>query len=165
VDTGNIPARHFQLLDSEVAWVNGPFSIQSEYALAAVDQIGNPNVTFDAFMLQASYFLTGESRPYNRYMGIFDRIVPFGNFFRVRTQDQGIQMGPGAWEVAARYSWINLTQKNVLGNDLQDFTFGLNWYLNPYLRAKFNYVRAFLDDPVTGRSTTNLYGMRVDYEF
>lgn len=165
VDTGFIPASHFQLFGTEFAWINGAFSVQSEYALAAVDQIGNPNVTFDAFTMQLSYFLTGESRPYNRHMGIFDRVIPFSNFFRVRTQGQGIQMGTGAWEVAARYSWINLTQKNVLGNDLQDFTFGLNWYLNPYLRAKFNFVRAFLDDPVAGQSVTNIYGMRVDYEF
>ena len=53
----------------------------------------------------------------------------------------------------------------LLGNDLQDFTLGLNWYLNPYARAKFNYVRAFLDDPTDGRSTTNIYGMRMDFEF
>lgn len=165
VDTGNIPANHFQLLDTEVAWINGPFSVQSEYALAAVDQINNPDVVFDAFMVQVSYFLTGEHRPYDRFMGIHSRMIPFTNFFRVRTQEQGIQMGSGAWEVAARYSWINLTQKNVLGNDMQDFTFGLNWYLNPYARMKFNYIRAFLDDPVDGSSTTDAYGMRVDFEF
>src|SRR5690606_35884565 len=126
---------------------------------------GGPGLFFDAFMMQVSYFLTGEHRPYNRYMGIHDRMIPFCNFFRVRTRDEGIQMGSGAWEVAARYSWINLTDRNILGNDLQDFTFGLNWYLNPYLRCKFNYVRAFLDDPLEGRSTTNAFGLRVDYEF
>ena len=165
VDTGNIPASHFQILDTEVAWINGPFSLQSEYACSTVAQIGGPELFFDAFMVQASYFLTGEHRPYNRFMGIHDRLVPFTNFFRVRTQEQGVQMGSGAWEIAARYSWINLTNKNILGNDLQDFTFGLNWYLNPYTRMKFNYVRAFLDDPVDGRSITNIFGMRFDYDF
>jgi phosphate-selective porin OprO and OprP len=165
VDTGFIPAHHFQIFDSEVAWIWGSFSVQSEFAFASVDQAGGPDLFFDAEMVQVSYFLTGEHRPYNRYMGIHDRLIPFTNFFRVRTQDQGIQMGCGAWEVAARYSWINLTNKNIQGNDLQDFTFGLNWYLNPYMRMKFNYVRAFLDDPTTGRSTTNLFGMRFDYDF
>jgi phosphate-selective porin OprO/OprP len=165
VDTGNIPASHFQLFDSEVAWINGPFSIQSEYAFSTVAQTGGPDLFLDGFMVQLSYFLTGEHRPYSKLMGIHERVIPFTNFFRVQTQNQGIQMGSGAWELAARYSWINLTNKNVLGNDLKDFTFGLNWYLNPYTRMKFNYIRAYLDDAIDGRSATNIFGMRFDFDF
>ena len=165
VDTGNIPARNFQLFDAEFAWINGPFSVQSEYALAAVDQIGGPNLFFDGLMVQLSYFLTGEHRPYDRQLGIHKRMIPFSNFFRVRTEESGVQMGRGAWEIAARYSRINLTDQNIAGNNLQDFTCGLNWYWNPYTRVRFNYIRAYLDDAVFGPSVTNIWGMRMDFEF
>lgn len=165
VDTGLIPARNFQLFDAEFAWINGPFSVQSEYACSPVNQIGGPRLFFDAVMVQLSYFLTGEHRPYDRKLGIHKRVIPFSNFFSVLTPDQGVQRGTGAWEIAGRFSHINLTDQNIQGNDLTDFTFGLNWYWNPYTRVKFNYIRAYLNDPQTGRSVTDIYGARMDFEF
>ena len=74
-------------------------------------------------------------------------------------------MGPGAWEVAARYSWIRLNDQNIAGNNLYDVTLGVNWYWNAYARMKFNYIRAFLQDEATGRSATNIFGVRMDFEF
>jgi len=165
VDTGLIPAKNFQLFDAEFAWIHGPFSVQSEYACSPVNQTGGPSLFFDAVMVQLSYFLTGEHRPYDRKLGIHKRMIPFSNFFSVLTPDQGVQRGTGAWEIAGRFSHINLTDKNILGNDLTDFTFGLNWYWNAYTRVKFNYIRAYLNDPQTGRSVTDIYGARMDFEF
>ncbi|MFM8709439.1 MAG: OprO/OprP family phosphate-selective porin, partial [Planctomycetia bacterium] len=134
VDTGNIRADNFQLFDPEFALILGPLSLQSEYAFATVDQIGGPPLFFNGYMAQLSYFLTGEHRPYDRTQGIHGRLKPFEDFFRVRTASQGIQTGTGAWEVAARFSNITLNDKNIRGNNLTDFTIGLNWYLNPYTR-------------------------------
>lgn len=165
VDTGNIPASSFQLYDAEFAWILGSFSIQSEYACSTVDQTGGPGLFFDAFMVQLSYFLTGEHRPYDRRLGVPQRVIPFSNFWRARMQDRDVQMGSGAWELAARFSMIRLNDENIDGNNLQDLTLGLNWYWNPYARAKFNYIRAFLDDPLFGKSATNIYGVRIDFEF
>ena len=45
-----------------------------------------------------SYFLTGEHRPYDRTAGKFNRVIPFENFFRVRTECGEIVTGMGAWE-------------------------------------------------------------------
>ena len=167
VDTGFIAADHFQLFDPEFALILGPLSLQSEYAFAVVDQIGGPILFFNGYMAQVSYFLTGEHRPYDRRLGIHDRVKPFEDFFRVRTKSRGIQTGLGAWEVAARFSNIVLNDKNIQGNNLTDFTVGLNWYLNPYTRWKFNYIRAFLEDTKTnkGNSMTDAYGMRIDFDF
>ena len=165
VDTGNIPASSFQLFDAEFAWTLGSLSVQSEYACSTVDQIGGPGLFFDAAMVQVSYFLTGEHRPYDRRLGIHQRIIPFSNFWRVRMQDKGVQMGSGAWELAARYSMIRLNDENIQGNNLHDFTLGLNWYWNPYARTRFNYIRACLDDSLFGKSATDIYGMRIDFEF
>ena len=167
VDTGFIAADHFQLFDPEFALILGPLSLQSEYAFAVVDQIGGPSLFFNGYMAQVSYFLTGEHRPYDRKQGIHKRLEPFEDFFRVRTKSQGVQTGLGAWEVAARFSNIVLNDKNIQGNNLTDFTVGLNWYLNPYTRWKFNYIRAFLEDTKTnkGNSMTDAYGMRIDFDF
>ena len=55
-----------------------------------------------------SYFLTGENRPYNRKMGVFDRVKPYEDFFRVRTCDGNVATGRGAWEVAYRFSYIDM---------------------------------------------------------
>ncbi len=165
VDTGNIKADNFQLFDPEFAMIMGPLSLQSEYAFATVDQIGGPPLFFNGYMAQVSYFLTGEHRPYDRKLGIHKRMEPFEDFFRVRTSSQGIQTGLGAWEIAARFSNIVLNDKNIKGNNLTDFTVGLNWYLNPYTRWKFNYIRAFLEDERVGNSLTDAYGMRFDFEF
>ncbi|MEX2114584.1 MAG: porin [Pirellulales bacterium] len=78
---------------------------------------------------------------------------------------RGALRGRGAWELAIRYSRIELTDENILGSDLQDFTVSVNWHWNAYARTRFNYIRAFLDDPTTGRSATNIYGVRIDFEF
>ena len=166
VDTGIIKdVDHFQLFDPEFALIMGPLSLQSEYAFAAVHRTGRPDLFFNGYMAQVSYFLTGEHRPYDRTLGIHSRVRPFEDFFHVRTKSQGIQTGLGAWEVAARYSNIVLNDKDIQGNNLTDFTIGLNWYLNPYTRWKFNYIRAFLEDKRAGNSITDAYGMRFDYDF
>jgi len=166
VDTGNIrDVKNFQIFDPEFALILGPLSLQSEYAFAAVNRSGRPDLFFNGYMAQVSYFLTGEHRPYDRTIGIHRRVNPFEDFFRVRTKAQGIQTGLGAWEIAARFSNIVLNDKDVKGNNLTDFTVGLNWYLNPYTRWKFNYVRAFLENDRKGNSLTDAYGMRFDYDF
>jgi phosphate-selective porin OprO/OprP len=165
VDTGNISANNFQLFDPEFALIMGPLSLQSEYAFAMVDQIGGPSLFFNGYMAQVSYFLTGEHRPYDRKLGIHKRMEPFEDFFRVRTASRGIQTGLGAWEIAARFSNIVLNDANIKGNNLTDFTIGLNWYINPYTRWKFNYVHAFLQDDRVGNSLTDAYGMRFDFDF
>ena len=49
----------------------------------------------------------------------------------------------GAWEVAARYSVVNLNDnRTVIGTagQLTEYTLGLNWYLNPNMRVQWNYV-------------------------
>ncbi len=165
VDTGNIPARNFQLFDPEIALILGPLSVQSEYAFAIVEQIDGPPLFFNGSMAQVSWFLTGEHRPYDRKRGIHRRMEPFEDFFRVRTASRGIRTGLGAWEVAARFSNIVLNDENIQGNNLTDFTVGLNWYLNPHARWKFNYIRAFLEDTKQGNSLTDAYGMRIDFDF
>ena len=164
VNTGNIPAEHNQLFGAELAWIRGPFSFQTEFMHVPVKQIGGPELQFQAAYAQVSYFLTGEHRPYMKKFGIHDRVIPFENFFRVATDD-GIATGKGAWEVAARWSWIDLDDANIQGGILYDTTLGLNWYLNPYTRVKWEYIRADLTNQSSGHTTTHIVGMRFDIDF
>jgi len=140
-DTGNIPADTGNILGVEAAWVNGPLSVQGEYVFADIQGrnrlVGDPN--FWAAMIQASYFLTGEHRPYNKKSGDFRRLKPLKNF----RQDGG----GGAWELAAQFSYMSLNDGFVQGGRLKNLALGLNWHLNPNMRSMWQYV---LSDPSNG---------------
>jgi phosphate-selective porin OprO/OprP len=141
VDTGTFGAESGDFVGAEVAYVNGPFSVQGEYVHSFIDGRGPwvDDPTFSAASIQASYFLTGEHRPYKTSSGTFDRVKPLENFSRAG--------GKGAWELAARYSYLDLNDGGVHGGRLTDFTLGVNWYLNPNVRTMWNYVLA---DPSKG---------------
>lgn len=164
VDTGLIPAHYWQLLGLEAAWVAGPFSLQGEWIATAVNRTNGPDPEFSAYYVTASYFLTGEHRPYRKMLGAFDRVIPFEEAFRVRSGERIIR-GRGAWEVAARVSHVDLNNAGIAGGELTDLTLGLNWYLTASMRFTCNYVHAFLDNPIRGESEANIFGARIGYEF
>ncbi len=164
VDTGNIQADFYQLLGAEAAWVNGPFSLQSEFVLVPVHATAQDELLFHAWYATASYFLTGEHRPYRKDNGTFDRVIPHRDFVRYAS-DKCLEMGPGAWEIALRISRLDLNDQLVSGGRLTDLTVGLNWYMNPYLRMTANYVRAFADSPSGRDSGTDIFAMRVGFDF
>jgi len=164
VDTGDFSADNVNLLSAEAAMVWGPFSLQGEYVGAIHDrtspganrEIGsNDNPCFNSFYVLASYFLTGEHRPYIKKTGTFGRIRPKKNF-----REDG---GWGAWEVAVRYGYVDLNSSDadIEGGILQTGTVGLNWYLNPNTRVMFNYVRACQAD----YDGVDIFGMRFQIDF
>ncbi len=65
---------------------------------------------------------------------------------RLRSLERG---GSGAWEVAARISSLDLDDDGTDGGELDDLTFGVNWYLNPNTRLMLDYILADLD-PAAG---------------
>jgi len=139
VNTGTLAADSAQLLGLEAAIVYGAASVQGEYIYAKADTPGaDPDLS--GFYVYASYFLTGENRPYKTAEAAFDKVKPIRNFAFGETS------GPGAWEVAARYSRLDLNDAAVRGGRLDDFTAGLNWYLNPNVRFSANYVFADRDE-------------------
>lgn len=165
VDTGKMAADYGQLLGFEGLWVRGPVSLQGEYIFAPVNRDGSPDASFHGAYLSASYFLTGEHRPYNRQSGAPTRVIPFENFFRVRTDSGDIATGRGAWELAVRLSHIDLTDAGIAGGKLTDGTLGLNWYLTPYHRLRWNLIHAHLDKPPLGESNAVIFAMRFDADF
>lgn len=164
VATGTLAVDNFNVIGTELLWVHGPFSFQSEAMINYVDQQVGPNVTLPGMYAQVGYFLTGEHRPYDRKAGAIDRVMPFENFFRVGT-DGGVCTGWGAWEIAGRVSVLDLNDDNVRGGSITDLTAGVNWYWNPYTKLVFNYVHAHANHPTFGRSDTGITAMRAQVDF
>jgi len=135
-DDLDISASGADLLNLEAAWVHGPFSALSEYTHAFVDgDDGQSKVDFFGGNAQVSYFLTGEHKVYEPEWGRFGRVKPKANF-------DPADGGWGAWELAARFSYLDLDDRDVRGGRLWDVTAGLNWYLFPNARIMLNYVHA-----------------------
>jgi phosphate-selective porin OprO and OprP len=149
VDTGNLATDGVTLLGLEAAWVHGPYSLQGEWSQAAVDRPGAADADLAGHYLFASWFLTGESRPYDD--GAFGRVKPARPF----------GTGPGAWEVAARWSSLDLDDAGVAGGQLDDLTLGLNWYLYSNVRWMLNYVLADLE----GVGDADVVEMRFQIDF
>jgi phosphate-selective porin OprO/OprP len=94
---------------------------------------------FDGFYVYVSYFLTGETRLYDRTHGTFTRVRPKNNFsLRNHTY--------GGLEIEARYSRLDLNDGDVHGGKMNIFTAGATWYLFPIFKLKFNYGNADIDN-------------------
>lgn len=137
IDTGNLLVDEENLWNLEAALVYGPFSVQGEYINRDVDGFLGEG-TFDGWYAFASYILTGESRRYDNGSGRFKAPKPANNF----SMKDG---GWGAWEVAVRYSTIDLSDGPYFGGEMDNWTAGVNWYLNPNTRIMFNYVHSEVD--------------------
>lgn len=128
----------------EFAATHGPAYLQGEYYTVSADLMPTEDrpetgsVDFTGYYVYAGYFLTGEHRTYNKANGTLSRVKPKSNF-------RGQGHGWGAWEIAVRHSELDLNDGATAGGLLQDYTAGVNWYLNPNLRFMLNYVHADME--------------------
>jgi phosphate-selective porin OprO and OprP len=132
IDTGDIDASGSGVVGAEAAYVNGPFTLQGEFLDAVVRENSGGSLNFPGFYACASWYLTGESRPYNRAAGYFNRLVPRRNF------NFGKGGAWGAVEVGARFSYTDLTDGSVHGGRIGLLMGELNWYLHSHVRWMFN---------------------------
>lgn len=149
---------------AEALWVHGPLSVQSEAMAAIVDRSDNPTAALDGMYVQVGWFLTGEHRPYDRVNGAIDRVKPFEDFFLVRT-DRGVEGGWGAWELALRYSHIDLNDANIRGGVMDNVTVGVNWYCNPYCKVVFNYIHSWTEPRNGVPGEANAFALRTQMDF
>jgi phosphate-selective porin OprO/OprP len=132
IDTGNIDANSSGAIGTEVAYVNGPFTFQGEFLDSAVRQNNGDGLNFWGCYATASWYLTGESRSYNREDGDFKRLVPRHNF------DFGKKGAWGAFEIATRLSYTDLNDHDIHGGAIRMLMGELNWYLHSHVRWMFN---------------------------
>ena len=97
---------------------------------------------FNGGYVQLAYTLTGENRAYDKKYGGLSRYYfgnqgPYENAFLVRDENGSLCWGQGAWEIAARYSYIDLNDgigtARVQGGIMDGVSLGLNWYMNTNL--------------------------------
>jgi phosphate-selective porin OprO/OprP len=137
----------------EAAFVWGPFSMQGEYAETEVtgfrfltDPDGLPwsnnrrtvDPTYNGWYVDASWYLTGETRNYEAAEGIFGRT-------KVKNPVWGGSGGWGAWQIAGRYDVLDLSDQAEAMNAVygcsecgtqETWLFGLNWLLTDYTALK-----------------------------
>ena len=160
ISTGTLAnASAAQVYSVEAAAAYGSLLLQGEYfwfnvernAVTGLPPIGAPNLNFDGGYAQASYVLTGERHPYNASSASYGGIAPANPF----SLSGG---GWGAWEIAGRYSTIDLNDRlgsaiGVAGGRQTVYTLALNWYLNRNVRLMFDYLHG---DVVKQISATNV---------
>ncbi len=167
--TGNLAAREADLLGGEFAYNYGPLNLQAEYlqSTLAVDpdlSKGHRTLTFQGASAQASFYLTGEHRPYDQRSGTFGRLQPLHPF------DPWGGGGWGAWQVAGRYSFLDLNDRHVQGGRQEDLTALLKWQPNALLGVYFEYIRSWVYDRSSGgvqydKATSDLFQMRLQVDF
>ena len=161
VDTGHFFIESGDVIDLELAMQSGPFSLQGElfHMFTDADAEGDPH--FWGFYLYGSFFLTGESRRYNIARATFTPEEP-QHGFRPRKGRWG------AWEIAFRYSYIDLNDERIKGGKERNITVGLNIYLHRKVRLMFNYVNARVEDRAEPRihdDSANIFQTRFQITF
>ncbi|RMF39951.1 MAG: ATPase [Planctomycetota bacterium] len=154
LDTGRIPgANWYEILAVESVLNLGSLQITGEY-MANFMQRDNvtpgtgPDLFFHGFYVYAAYFLTGEHMAWNRRTGTLDRAKPFENFFLVNRLcgRGGLGGGWGAWQIAGRYDFIDLTDEDIRGGVGHSYTLGLNWYWTAYSKVQTNLIFGDIKD-------------------
>ncbi|WP_428305801.1 porin [Lacipirellula sp.] len=150
---GRIFADNQLLLNPEFAYVHGPWLFQSEYCGGWINggtftptggaPVDPGQVFFQGSYVNVLYFLTGEHRAYDRHEARFGRVIPNENAMRLR---DGTLTGLGAWQVGARYGFLDLNDAGIAGGYIQDLTLGLNWFLNPHSKLQFNFIADHVDN-------------------
>ena len=185
ISSGRYEARNFNLWGVESVYQHGPFSFQAEWMGTLVDSVVGP-VFYHGAYAEVMYRLTGEHRHYDKKLAALRNPVPTEDFISFAKDGLGFR-GWGAWELAARLSYVEIrnpgslsghyydSAKNTftapsstgaLGNGtLTDTTLGVNWYLNAHTKWQFNWIHAFLNNTANGFSQADLFVTRIQVDF
>jgi phosphate-selective porin OprO and OprP len=154
--------------EGEFTYLKRGFALRGEYVQMQEqrDSVGSetpgglgfltlPGIGAKAWNIAGTYLLTGEKRPENGTPRV--RHPLFGP-----DTPGGTGRGWGAWELGLRYSGVqaNAPSANFLGfytpgfvpqydYHTDQFTFGVNWYLNYWVKYQFNVNLDRLEQPST----------------
>jgi phosphate-selective porin OprO/OprP len=151
VNTGSLSASSASVYGGALGanWRN--FLVEGEYYQIGVTQsklpgVPAPMLAFDGGYVEGSVVLTGEAHPYEIDRAAWGRPKPDHPFSLA-------EGGIGAWEIAARYSTVDLNSNivpgvsqsvtgGVYGGRQQIAAAALSWYPNDWLRfmLQFQYV-------------------------
>lgn len=154
LDTGYIRANNTRSFNVEMARQCGSFMLEGEYTEVYVHRLNSQygTVRFNGWNVQTRYLLTGEAHEYDVRDGQFGSIKPNSDY--------------GAVEIAARYDFLNLNNKDVRGGTEHNATLGINWFINGNIRLSANYIRAGIHPANdTQKRNLDIVGMRCQIRF
>jgi phosphate-selective porin OprO/OprP len=139
VDTGTIDGvEDIDRVGLDAVWVHGPVSLQAEWNHAFLDRkAGRGDLDFWGAYVQASWFPTGEHRRYQRGSGTFGPVIPLEDFAPWKGQWGAVQLG-------ARFSHLDLDDKDIRGGTESNVGLALNWFLIAQLRLSVNWIYGHL---------------------
>lgn len=159
IDSGTLEANSNTTGNLELAIILGPVTLQHEAYVSQVNLANGNAAHVGGAYAHMSYFLTGESRAYDRFGqhgAQFGRNSPKNNFKLKRST-----FSPGAWEAKIRWSLLDLT--DVDAGQYNDLSAGFNWYWSDRTRIMFDWIRPYTtDQAVFGATSSDLIAMRFD---
>jgi phosphate-selective porin OprO/OprP len=139
----------------------GPVKLQTEWVRASYEQktLATPlEQDIDAYYVNASWMITGETYASSYKNGLMDRMTPKNNYTGFGSS------GWGAWEVSARYSDMDASDFTLAGmngvsgktytNKAHSYTVGLKWIVDPNTRFLLNYINTDFDTAINGGYST-----------
>jgi hypothetical protein len=174
-----------QRYNGEFTYVGGPFALRGEFDQLNMsrnnvgsEQAGGlgflslPSIIAKAWNVSTTYLISGEKRPENGTPRV--KHPTFGP-----DTPGGKGRGLGAWEVAFRYTGIHANEPGMsflnyytpgfvptFNYSTDEFTAGLNWYPNYWVRYQFNVGIDQLKDPSTiGAIPQNYYVLSQELQF
>ena len=162
-NTGGLAADNVLAVNAEALLIYGPFSLGGEYTYWNVETddapgatTTTPNISFDGYYVEASYFLTGESMVYSTKKAQYDKVSPNS------VVGKG---GWGAWQIVTRYDVLDLNDSDLAagsGGEMRAIAAGLNWYVNQNMRFMADFYKILdTDRPDNKYDNDEPYGVVV----
>lgn len=126
MDTGYITdVNNTRLMGVELAGYYGPWKFQAEYIQQDVNRNhGFVDESFSGFYVQSSCLLLGGKQDYNNSRGAFN---------------QPLIGKKGDIELALRFDRLDMNGKVIKGGVSNQYTAGMNYYINENLKVQLNY--------------------------
>jgi phosphate-selective porin len=164
---------HRLRLGAELNWEPGPFFARGEVTRVSDQRLGQgirgddlPDLIGRGWYFSTGWVVTGEKTA--------GGVTPRKSFVRGR--------GIGAVELAARYEQMRFGSAehpglpsrssraaNIVSESERIATFGVNWYLNRFVKIQFNAYREVIEDlqkvPIAGEDTYWSHYVRIQFVF
>lgn len=114
----------------EATYQGKNWTVMGEWQHQDLERDVEPHAAFSGGYLTAHYSLTGEMRTMDKRVGGYGALMP-----RHPVSKGGI----GAWEMALRRSYLDMSDADIRGGRLDSTTLGLNWHPERNLKLMLNY--------------------------
>ena len=123
IDTGPIGFDGVTNLGAEIAYVDGPWNASAEVIQSRIEAPDEGDPRIWGWHAQLGWTITGERRSYDRRWGVVSLLAP--------DAPTGIG-GTGAWQLSARYSYMDANDAGVSGGVMHKYSANLQWYLSRF---------------------------------